>query len=96
MEEESKLELHNYMEDVIFKYVDRVLSKYNNVCKCTKCKLDIAALALNNLPPQYTVTKKGKLFTKVKEMETQYEVDIVREITKAIEIVSKEPHHECE
>ncbi|WP_352420017.1 late competence development ComFB family protein [Proteiniborus sp.] len=88
------MNLHNSMEDVVYRYLDSVLSKYNNVCKCTKCKLDIVALALNNLPPQYTVTEKGKLFTKVKEMEAQYEVDIVREITKAIEIVSRKPHHE--
>ncbi len=90
------MNLYNYMEDAVFRLLDQVLDKYNNICKCTKCKLDIAALALNNLPPQYTVTEKGKLFTKVKEMEAQYEVDIIREITKAIEVVANKPRHEFE
>lgn len=88
------MELHNYMEGAVSKNIEQILNRYDGVCKCTKCKLDIAALALNNLPPQYTVTEKGKLFTKVKEMDAQYEVDIFREITKAIEVVSKQPRHE--
>ncbi|SDY48041.1 competence protein ComFB [Proteiniborus ethanoligenes] len=90
------MELYNYMEEVVYRYVDEVLKKFDNeVCKCEKCRLDIIALALNNLPPRYTVTEKGKLFTKVKEMESQYGVDIIREITKAIEVVSKKPRHDC-
>ncbi|WP_352168769.1 late competence development ComFB family protein [Proteiniborus sp. MB09-C3] len=88
------MELHNYMEDVVYRTIEKILEKDNNTCKCMKCKLDIAALALNNLPPQYTVTEKGILFTKVKEMEKQYEVDVIREIIKAIAVVSSKPHHE--
>lgn len=88
------MELHNYMEGAVIKNIERMLNRYDGVCKCTKCKLDIVALALNNLPPQYTVTDKGKLFTKIKEMDAQYEVDIFKEITKAIEVVSKHPRHE--
>lgn len=88
------MELHNYMEDAVNKNIDRILDRHKNVCKCDKCKLDIKAIALNNLPPRYTVTEKGKLYTKVREMEPQYEVDIVREITKAIKIVSSHPRHE--
>ncbi|MFV9511444.1 late competence development ComFB family protein [Tepidibacillus sp. LV47] len=88
------MKLYNYMEELVYRYIDEVLKKYKNVCKCEKCRLDMTAYALNNLPPQYTVTEKGKLFTKVKEMESQYGVDIIREVTKAIEVVSKEPRHQ--
>src|SRR5690554_5124717 len=84
----NDVKLHNSMEDIVYRYVDKVLNKHKDVCKCPICKLDVCALALNNLPPKYTVTEKGKLYIKVKEMEPQYEVDVVREITKAIEIVS--------
>lgn len=88
------MELYNYMEETVLRYIDQVLEKYNNICKCEKCILDMAAIALNNLPPEYTVTDKGKLFTKVKEMEAQHGVNIIREVTKAVEIVSKNPKHE--
>lgn len=88
------MELHNYMEDAVSKSINKILDKHENICKCDKCKLDITAIALNNLTPQYTVTEKGKLYTKVKEMEPQYEADIVREITKAIKVVSTQPRHE--
>jgi len=82
------------MEDIVLRNIERVLGEYNNICKCDKCKLDIAAIALNKLPSYYTVTEKGKLFTKVKEMDIQNEVDVVKEITRAIELVSEKPHHD--
>lgn len=88
------MRLHNYMEDIVCKYLEQVLDKHNNICKCKKCKLDIMAIALNNLTPLYTVTGKGKLFSKVKGMEKQFEADIVKEITKAIIIVSNSPQHD--
>lgn len=90
------MKLHNYMEDTVKRCLDKMIDRYENICKCNKCKLDISAIALNNLPPRYVVTEQGKLFTKVDEMEPQYDVDITREIAKAIQIVSKSPHHNCE
>jgi len=90
------MELHNYMEDAVKKSLDKMIVKYTDICKCDKCKLDISAIALNNLPPRYIVTEQGKLFTKVEEMEPQYEVDVTRELAKAIQIVSKSPHHDSE
>lgn len=90
------MELHNYMENIVLRNMERVLAEYQDICKCDKCKLDIAAIALNRLQPHYTVTEKGKLFTKVKEMEIQNEVDVIKEITRAIELVSKKPYHDVE
>lgn len=87
------MELHNTMEDLIFRYVDESMKKYDNICKCERCRLDISALSLNNLPSKYTVSDQGKLFNKVKEMESQFVADIVREVTKSIEIVSLNPRH---
>lgn len=87
------MHLHNTMEKAVFNIIDRVLSKKEDVCKCEKCKLDIIAIALNNLPPKYVVTEKGHLYSKVNEMEIQFEADIVKELVKAIETVSKSPQH---
>jgi len=91
---ERKVELHNFMEEIVYLYLDEVLEKYHNICKCEKCKLDMAAYALNHLSPKYAATEKGKLYNKVKEMESQHEVDVIRELTKAIEIVSRKPRHD--
>ncbi|WP_427339181.1 late competence development ComFB family protein [Caloranaerobacter sp. DY30410] len=88
------MKLFNYMEDVVIKTIDLAIEKYPQVCKCEKCKLDIAAIALNNLPSRYIVTKKGEVFAKVDGMQVQFDVDVLKEVTKAIEIVSKRPKHD--
>ncbi len=90
------MELHNYMENAVKRCLNKMIVKYDNICKCDKCKLDMSALALNNLPPKYIVTEKGELFTKVTEMDPQYDVDVTRELTKAIQIVSGSPRHDIE
>ncbi|MDX9916832.1 MAG: late competence development ComFB family protein [Gudongella sp.] len=87
------MELHNNMEDLVIRQVDLAMSRTEGICKCDKCRKDVTAIALNNLPPKYIVTDLGDVYTRLKEMETQYVVDVVREVTKALEIVSKNPMH---
>jgi len=40
-------QIKNYMEEVVFSLMKDVLSDIN-VCSCEKCRMDIAAIALNN------------------------------------------------
>jgi competence protein ComFB len=88
------MELHNNMEDLVIRYVESTLKRVDSVCKCERCKKDITAIALNNLPAKYFVTSKGDMYTRLNEMESQYIADVVREVTKAIKIVTDNPRHE--
>jgi len=85
--------LKNYMEELVAKKSEDLL-KLMNTCKCEKCRLDIMALALNELPAKYVVTDKGELFTKVRELEQQFEVDVEMAIIKAAVFVGKNPKHD--
>ena len=87
------MKLHNYMEDIINHVLDSTLSRRDDLCKCDKCRLDIMALALNNLPPKYVVTDKGRIYTKLAELELQSKTDVIKEITKAINVVKGKPQH---
>lgn len=49
--------IKNFMEEAVIETLDSVL-KDLDVCKCDKCKLDIIALTLNNLPAKYYNTEK--------------------------------------
>jgi competence protein ComFB len=91
---DDSMKLHNHMEDLVLSYVDKLSPQFDSVCKCEKCRLDIAALALNNLPGMYSVTEIGEVYSKIKEMEAQYVADVIKEVTRAIEIVSINPIHE--
>jgi len=87
------MELKNYMEEIVFSYMEDVLKDFD-MCKCDTCKLDIAAKSLNELPPLYFVTKKGEVYSKIKNLKIQFEVDVISSITRSAELVRKNPRHE--
>lgn len=45
----------NIMEHLVLKNINLVAKRFN-VCMCDRCRCDIAAYALNNLPPKYIVS----------------------------------------
>ena len=62
-------------------------------CKCPVCRMDVAAYALNRLPSKYVATREGEVYSKLLELEHQFEADVVIAIMKAIEVVRKNPRH---
>lgn len=85
--------IKNYMEEIVFNQMKEILDDIN-MCSCEKCILDIAAIALNDLPPKYIVTEKGELFSKIGALKQQFEVDVVAAITKAAVLVKRRPRHD--
>ena len=81
------------MEEFVSKKTDEVLN-IMKICKCEKCRLDIIALALNDLPSKYVVTEIGGLYAKSRELELQFDVDVETAIVKAAMIVNKNPRHD--
>jgi competence protein ComFB len=87
------MEIHNYMEDAIKDILEEIMGEREDVCKCDKCKMDITAWALNRLPPKYIVTQKGRVYTKLQEINIQFRTDVVKELTHAIEHIKDKPQH---
>lgn len=90
------MELKNYMENLVWQYLDDILASRPDACNCQHCRYDIAALALNFLPPRYVVTAKGQTIAKVKSLDQQFYVDVVAALTNAITLVRARPHHSRE
>lgn len=86
--------IKNLMEYEVFTALDKMLKPMDNLCKCDKCRNDIAAIALNNLKPNYVVTEKGYLYSKVKNMDSQFNADVMSSLIKAMEIVKNNPKHD--
>ena len=84
----------NVMESTVFNALDEVLRKNEGLCDCEHCRLDIAAIALNKLPPIYVVTAEGEVISRVETMKAQKMVDVIKAITEGIDIVCKNPRHE--
>lgn len=85
--------LKNFMEEIVLSQIKDVLDDIN-VCTCDKCRMDIAALALNSLPPKYIVSEKGEVYSKINRLMQQFEVDVLAAITKAAIVVKRNPRHE--
>lgn len=88
------MQVHNLMEDLVFRLLDQTLDKIPGVCRCQECRNDIAALVLNNLSPKYVATDKGYVYGKVSSLMYQVQTDIIRQITIATGIVMANPRHE--
>ncbi|MDN5343966.1 MAG: competence protein ComFB [Clostridia bacterium] len=89
----DNLFLKNYMEDCVWELLDEVLARDPGACRCAICRYDIAALALNQLPPRYVVREKGVVYSKVAMLEVQHRADIYRAITQALMTVKQNPRH---
>ncbi len=85
--------LTNVMENLVLDTIEEILSTQKNICGCQRCKLDMAAIALNKLPTSYVVTAEGEVLLRVNSLKQQLKVDIIRTVTEAMALVSKNPHH---
>ncbi|MCL2170351.1 MAG: late competence development ComFB family protein [Defluviitaleaceae bacterium] len=90
---EENLEIRNYMQNLVLDQLENVLDSLN-ACQCENCLHDILAISLNNLPAKYVVTKKSELYSKLANLQAQYDVDVVAAIAQASAIVSRAPRHD--
>ncbi len=63
------------------------------MCSCSRCFHDVMALALNDLPPKYVVTRKGELMALAYTYESQKTIDVVTAVMRACSIVKDHPVH---
>ena len=87
--EESPTATFNVMEALVLRHIDSVVRRFN-VCKCDRCRCDIAACALNRLPPKYVVTSPSKIAEAEKEIPQNLVMDA---LIKAVIMVRSNPRH---
>jgi competence protein ComFB len=87
------IEMTNYMENIVFDMLPRLMDSFD-MCKCDRCQADVAAYALNRLPPKYVVTQVGELYSKLVLMHQQFDVDVVTAIAQGANIIMQRPRHD--
>jgi competence protein ComFB len=86
--------LKNYMEILVFQVINEVLGNSDQeICKCEDCRLDIAAMALNNLSPRYFASEKGEIFSKLSLSHLAAKTEVITQVTKAIMHIAHRPRH---
>ena len=82
----------NMMETIVEEELD-AMGEGLGCCMCEQCRNDIAALALNHLPPQYVVTRAGGAIRKADTMRIQHLTDVRTALLQAAEVVKAQPRH---
>jgi competence protein ComFB len=85
-------EINNHNERAVLEQFERYHSLGMIPCQCRECSLDIIALALNSLPPRYTVSLMQK-FYETADAERAFRAEIQAAVDRALEKVRKQPHH---
>lgn len=87
--------LVNEAERLVLNELEKQLQEDSEgtICKCEECVLDMAAYALNNVPPAYRASLKGKLYAQTMD-HSEYAGKVKKAVEKAISVVSKNPGHD--
>lgn len=83
----------NVMEHIVSERLDTLLED-SDCCKCSECKQDMLAFALNLVKPKYVNSTRGELFGRIDSTKLQNSVDIDIAVAKAISTVSASPKHD--
>lgn len=84
--------LRNYMEDIVLEKLAHTMSMLK-ACECEKCKKDVMAIALNELPPSYMTLPPGEVEAAVRKLRSGMEVKVSATLIKAVQTVKANPAH---
>jgi competence protein ComFB len=84
--------LRNFMEDIVMDKLNRTMTMLR-CCECERCKKDVMAYALNELPSAYMVTEPQELEANVKQLRKTYEIKVTSALIQAVQKVKACPNH---
>lgn len=90
---ETRITPRNLMEELVEDKLDEYILDAD-VCTCERCRADIMALALNNLPPRYIVSISGDVYSRFDAVKTQFQADVIITVLNAIEVIKNRPLHD--
>jgi competence protein ComFB len=93
--ENTFLELKNLMEAVVSQAIDDIRKHYI-FCSCSRCRLDITAIALNKILPRYVVSEKGESYGRAELLAMQGDLDILSIVLDSVKKVQQNPRHGSE
>ncbi len=81
------------MEIIVKEVLEAYLEKFG-LCDCSRCRADVMALALTNLPSKYVVVDSVDLSPIMNYYVKKYEALVTVELTKACIKIKDHPHHD--
>ena len=69
------------------------LMKQFGMCTCNRCKVDVTAIALSNLPAKYVAMQNRDILPLLSMYEERYSAAVTVQVMNACRMVRKRPHH---
>ncbi|MDR2019583.1 MAG: late competence development ComFB family protein [Treponema sp.] len=87
--------LVNEAEKKIIAELEQQLNAYKgDICRCSECVIDMAAMALNAVRPLYRASLLGGLYAAQAINEESYTRSVQDAVARSIEKVRKNPAHD--
>ena len=90
--DEEEVICANIMEILVERKAETYMELFG-LCCCDRCKLDVQALALTELPAKYVVMGKNELPLRLSLFEGRMNTAITAQILRACKVVLAEPRH---
>ena len=90
--DEEEVICANIMEILVERKAETYMELFG-LCCCDRCKMDVQALALTELPPKYVVMAKNELPLRLSLYEGRMNTAVTAQILRACKVVLEEPRH---
>lgn len=87
------MQVHNVMEALVAEVLADALGSAPEACACARCRLDMTAFALNNLPPRYVVDDGAHAAEDRASLVAPFRADARYAARAALQMVSARPRH---
>jgi len=82
----------NIMKALVEAKADKYIRLFG-LCTCQRCRIDVIALSLSNLPAKYVVVHNKDIVPLLSTYEARYNAAIVSQVMSACKQVMKHPRH---
>lgn len=82
----------NIMQALVEAKADKYIRLFG-LCSCSRCRIDVIALALTSLPAKYVVLHNKEIIPLLSTYETKYNAAIVSQVMGACRRVMEHPRH---
>lgn len=85
---------YNIFEELVEVELNLLLSRYIDVCRCSQCRSDVVALALQQLPAYYITGQRGTETAK-RIIAAKYMQRVMSAVNRSAKVVFKKPRNAC-
>ena len=82
----------NLTQAMVENKADKLMKQFG-MCTCNRCKVDVTAIALSNLPAKYVATQNRDVLPLLSMYEEKYSAAVTVQVMNACRMVMKRPHH---